>query len=152
MRTALNTSLWISLLLLLLLLLPPATLADNSTKAADYTIHHNAIPTAILTPEIASTYGIVRSKYRGILNVSVIQEVPGTTGRPVSAQIEAQASNLLGQISNLKLREIREGDAIYYIGEFPIVDRETLRFSLQVTPSGRETPIAAELSQQFFID
>ena len=61
-------------------------------------------------------------------------------------------NNLLGQTRDLQLREIREGDAIYYIGEFPIVDRETIRFSLQVTPDGRETPVSAELSQQFFID
>jgi hypothetical protein len=147
MRTASNISLW-----LYLLLLPLATMAENSTSTADYTIHHNAIPTAMLTPEIASNYGIIRSKYRGMLNVSVIQNVPGTTGRSVSAQIDAQSNNLLGQTNTLKLREVREGDAIYYIGEFPIVDRETLRFSLQVTPQGQETPISAELSQQFFID
>jgi hypothetical protein len=148
MRKASINSLWIACLLLL----PMASMADNSTKADGYTIHHNAIPTAILTPEIASSYDIVRSKYRGMLNVSVIQEVPGTTGRSVSARIEARIRNLLGQTDKLKLREIRDGDAIYYVGEFPIVDRETLRFSLQVTPSGLETPISAELSQQFFID
>ena len=83
---------------------------------------------------------------------SAFSALPGTTGRSVSAQIDAQSNNLLGQTNTLKLREVREGDAIYYIGEFPIVDRETLRFSLQVTPQGQETPISAELSQQFFID
>ena len=149
MRTSSINSLWVSLLLFLM---PLTIVADNSTKTNDYTIHHNAIPTAILTPEIASSYGIVRSKYRGMLNVSVIQEVSGTTGKSVSARIEAQASNLLGQRTSLQMREIREGDAIYYIGEFPIVDRETVRFSLQVTPNGLKTPISAELSQQFFID
>ena len=126
--------------------------AENSTRADGYTIHHNALPTATLTPEIAKSYNIVRSRYRGLLNVSVIKDQPGTTGTPVSARIEASAVNLAGQLRNLNLREIREGDAIYYLGEFPVSDGEVLRFSLLVTPAGESRPIQAKLSQQFFID
>lgn len=136
----------------LLLLLPLGASAENSTKESGYTIHHNAFPTAILTPEIANNYQIVRSKYRGMLNVSVIKEQEGTTGTAVSAKIEAQATNLTGQISNIQLREIREESAIYYIADFPIVDNETLRFSLDVLPEGSDRHIKANLQQQFFID
>ena len=141
-----------TLAFLLLALLPLTAWAENSTRQAGYTIHHNALPTATLSPEMAGNYQIIRSKYRGMLNVSIIRDVAGTTGQPVTARINAQAANLAGQIRTIELREIREGDAVYYIGLFPIVHRETLRFSLEVTPEGQNKPIKANLSQQFFID
>ena len=134
------------------LLLPLTATAENSTQASGYTIHHNAIPTATLTPAVATGYRITRSKYRGLLNVSVIKEVPGTTGQPVTAIVRANATNLLGKSLAIPMREIREGAAVYYIGEFPIIDRETLSFKLEVTPAGMQKPISAALSQQFFVD
>ena len=136
----------------LLLLTPLLATAENSTRQAGYTVHHNAFPTAILTPDIAGSYQIIRSKFRGLLNVSVIKDEEGTPGVPVSAQIHAQSTNLIGQIQNIPLREIREGAAIYYIGDFPIVDNETLSFSLDVLPAGAEKHIKTTLQQQFFID
>ena len=137
---------------LLFFLLPLVAYAENSTREAGYTIHHNAFPTATLTPEVAGNYQIVRSKYRGMINISVIRESAGTTGQAVTAKILAQAANLAGQTRKIELREIKEGTAIYYIGVFPIVDHETFRFSLEVTPEGHQKPIRASLTQQFFID
>ena len=138
--------------LLLGLLLPLTATAENSTRAAGYTIHHNAIPTATLTPAVATGYSITRSKYRGLLNVSVIKDVQGTTGQPVTAIVKANATNLLGKSRAISMREIREGKAVYYIGEFPIIDRETLTFELEVRPAGMKKPISASPNQQFFVD
>ena len=136
----------------LLSVLAFAAAAENSTSAGVYTVHHNAISTDTLSPDIAKSYKIVRSRYRGLLTVSVIREQEGTTGTPVSARVDARSVNLAGQLRNLVRREIREGDGVYYLGEFPIVDREILKFSLLVTPAGEQRPIEANLSQQFFID
>ena len=139
-------------LLVTLMLLPLLSSAENSTGKQGYTVHHNAVPTAILTPDIAANYGIVRSKYRGLLNVSVIRDVAGTTGTPVTADVQARATNLIGKIHAIPMREVREEQAIYYIGEYPIVNNEMLTFDLEVTPRGAQTPIKASLTQQFFID
>jgi hypothetical protein len=138
--------------ILFLLLTSPLAVAENSTRFNGYTIHHNAIPTAILSPEVASGYQIVRSKYRGLLNVSVIKDVPGTTGEPVTARVTAYALNLIGRRQGIELREIRESGAIYYIGDFPIVDRESLKFILEVTPEDSNRQIEATLTQDFYID
>ena len=145
---------WIRHLLtgLLCLALPITASAENSTREAGYAIHHNAIPSAMLSPEIASRYGLVRSKYRGLLNVSVIREIPGTHGEAVAARVEASARNLAGRVMKIPMREVREGDAIYYLGEFPIVNGETLDFSLKVQPAGARKAIETGLQQQFFID
>ncbi|WP_428608102.1 DUF4426 domain-containing protein [Sedimenticola sp.] len=137
---------------LLLLCISTWAIAENSTRTNGYTIHHNAIPTALLSPDVASSYRIVRSKYRGLLNISVIKDVPNTTGQPVTAKVSAYALNLIGRRHVIDLQEIHEGDAIYYIGDFPIVDGETLTFFLEVTPAGSTNPISATLSQDFYID
>jgi hypothetical protein len=128
--------------------LAPA-LAENSTKVPGYTIHHNAITTDQLAPDVARSYGIQRSRTRGLLNVSVIKEVPGTTGTPVAATVQATARNLQGLIRELPMREVRDG-TVYYLGEFPVEHQETLSFTVQVRPQGETTSYRAELSQEFF--
>jgi hypothetical protein len=140
------------LLLLVLLLFSFSVIAENSTSIPGYTIHHNAIPTASLDPAIASQYGIQRSKYRGMLNVSVIKDVPGSTGKSVDAIVMANATNIRGQLISIPMRKVTEGDAIYFIGEFRIADQETLNFHLQVKPKGETRFYKAELKQEFFID
>jgi hypothetical protein len=126
--------------------------AENSTSIPGFTIHHNAIPSASLEPSIAKQYGIQRSKYRGMLNVSVIKSVEGTTGESSEAVILAKANNIRGQLISIPMRKITEGDAIYYIGEFRITDQETLNFEIQVKPKGETRYYTARLSQEFFID
>jgi hypothetical protein len=135
--------------LLLMAGLGPA-LAENSTKVPGHTIHHNALSSSQLAPEIARSYGIQRSPNRGLLNVSVIRDVPGTTGTAVTAQVEATSRNLQGQIREIAMREVREGPAIYYLGEFPVEHGETLRFDLRVRPQGAAASYAVELNQDFY--
>jgi hypothetical protein len=124
--------------------------ADNSTKVDGYTIHHNAITTDMLTPEISRAYRIPRSRNRGMLNVSVIRDAEGTTGTPVAAQVQAYSTNFLGQRRPIGMREIREGDAIYYIGDFLVQHGELLNFTIEVRPEGDSQVYATRMSQEFF--
>ena len=140
------------LLLISSLLLSFPAAAENSTTIPGYVIHHNALSTEMLTPEVAKAYGIKRSKQRGLLNIAVIKDVPGTQGQPVTAEISVRATNLIGQAKAIQLREVREGEAIYYIGDFPIANREKITFRLKVKPTGSTREYSAELTQEFFID
>ncbi len=126
--------------------------AENSTSIPGYTIHHNAIPSASLDPDVAAQYRIQRSKYRGMINVSVLKEIPNTMGKPVDAIVMAKATNIRGQLISIPMRRVTEGEAIYFIGEFRIADQETLNFELQIKPKGESRFHKAHLSQQFFID
>lgn len=139
-----------TLLVTFLALLPFYAQAENSTKIPGHTIHHNVITTDFLTPNIASAYRIMRSKNRGMINISVIKDVPGTTGIPVMASIRARVINLIGQERIVHLKEIREGAAIYYIGDFIISNRqEPLVFMLDVMPVGAKKPATAKLEHKF---
>ena len=140
------------ILLLILTLSVTSAWAENSTNIPGFTIHHNAIPTASLDPAIAKQYAIQRSKYRGLLNVSIIKAEEGTTGIPSRGVVMAKATNIRGQLISIPMRMVEEGDAVYYIGEFRIADQETLNFELNVQPRGETRFYNAKLSQQFFID
>jgi hypothetical protein len=140
------------LILLLLLTLPLSAGAENSTRSGDYTIHHNALKSDFLTPTVATAYGLQRSKFRGMVNISVIKGEDNASGTPVEAKITIQANNLMGMPKEITLMEVREQDAIYYIGDFPIIDKETVNFTLKVVPAGESRTINARFNQQFFLD
>jgi len=135
-------------LLALALSLPLA--AENSTTVGGYTVHHNAITTDSLPPEIAQHYAITRSPNRGMVTITVMEN--RATGQPlaVPAEVEVTATNLTGQTRDIAVREVREQHAIYYIGDFPVANEETLNFTLKVKPQGASQTYTAEFSQQFF--
>jgi len=132
------------------MLLSLSVMAENSTRVPGYTIHHNALTTDILDPKIAASYGIKRSKSRAMINVSVIKEIPGTTGKSVPAKVQVSARNLIGQTRQIPVREVREGDAVYYIGDFPVAHRERLNFLIEVIPEGERRPYVAHMTHEFY--
>ncbi len=133
---------------------PPAReiTRENFEDFGDYVVHFNAQSTSVLPPEVARAYGIQRSSNRAMLNVSVIRKVPGSTGQATAADVDVDASNLTGQLKDLTLREVTEGEAIYYIGELPVTNRETLIFDISVRPEGVDEPFRVRFRQQFYTD
>lgn len=136
--------------LLTLLVLPTLAIAENVTRTAGYAIHHNALTTDSLPAQVASAYGLQRSSSQGLLNVSVIKEEPGRPGQAVRADVKAVARTLWGQMREIKLREIVEDKAIYYIGDFPVSHLEMLRFDLEVMPEGARYPLNATMRHEFY--
>lgn len=118
----------------------------------DYVVHFNAIGTDQLTPDVARNYGIVRSKNRAMLNVSILQKAENSMGTPVTGSVSATAINLTGQLKNITLREIKEQDAVYYIGETGITDGETLIFTVDATPINEPSRFTVRFKKQFFVD
>lgn len=135
---------------------PPNEAAFRGTETSkdfgDYVVHFSALTTDQLTAEIAQRYGIVRSKNRAMLNVNILKKEEGTIGTPVAGEVSVFANNLTGQLKNITVREIREGEAIYYIGECSITNRETLIFTIDVTPINEASSFSVRYMKQFFED
>jgi hypothetical protein len=138
--------------ILLILSLLPSWLAahENFVDVGEYTIHYNAFTSDVLSPQIARRYGIVRSKSRGILNITVLKKVMGTPSQPVSAWVRATATNLEGQLRMLSMREIRARNAIHYIAQFSVAHEETLQFRVSVQPLGQRKSFTLEFSEKFY--
>jgi len=126
--------------------------AEQSTSYGDYTVHYSAFTTDSLQPEVAKAYRIERSNKRGMVNVSVLRKLMGTTGQPVRAEVTVTATNLHGQTQKIPVRELNDGGAIYYIGEFPVSNEDTLKFRIDVTPEGQNEGLSAQFDQEFYTD
>lgn len=125
----------------------PAGASD--ADIGNHIVHFSAQSTDQLPPEVARAYSIVRSKNRAMLNVSVLRKDDGT---PVVANVTVKTVNLTGQLKSVTMRQINEGDAIYYIGEVAIANRETLVFDISVTPEGSNIASDVRFKRQFFTD
>jgi hypothetical protein len=128
----------------------PAT--ESSKDFGEYVVFFNALKTDQLTPEIARQYGIVRSKNRAMLNVSIHRKLENGQTEAVTGAVAASAINLTGQLKTMTLREIREDRAIYYIGELAVTDSEVLVYTLDVTPGNEPSRFTVRFKKQFFVD
>ena len=85
-----------------------------------------------------------------MLNVSIIRKSDST---PVAADVTVKTRNLTQQLKNVEMRQIDEQDAIYYIGETKVANRETLIFEITVKPEGAERPSdVIRFQRQFYTD
>ncbi len=126
--------------------------AERMRDLGDYEVHYNTLNTRFLSPEVASQYGIIRSGHRAMLNVSVLKKTGPRQRQAVTARVSARSTNLAGQGADIPLREIREGNAIYYIGEFHIQDAQTLNFTVRVLPEGQKVEHTIHFRQQFYVE
>lgn len=115
----------------------------------NHVIHFSAQSTDQLPPEVARAYNIVRSKNRAMLNVSVLT---ASDNLAVNADVTVKTVNLTGQLKNVTMRRIVEQEAIYYIGEVAVANRETLIFDISVTPDGEDTSSEIRFKRQFYTD
>ncbi len=129
-----------------------AALAQNVQQSGDVIVHYNVVPTTSLTPEVARQNGITRSASRALMNIAVQRRTEAPLPMAITAKVEASATALTGQRQTIVLREVREGDAIYYLGEVRVQDKENLNFELEVLAEGASAPIAVNFSQQFFVN
>ncbi|MCG7499021.1 DUF4426 domain-containing protein [Vibrio sp. Of7-15] len=113
-------------------------------------VHYSAFTSTFLTPEVAKAYRIKRSKYSAVLNISVLDNSDPEKSA-VPANITGTAKNLVGQIKQLHFREIRDGNAIYYITEVPFTDQEDYTFKVKVA-AGKKGNGEVRFDQKFYVD
>ncbi|NMH64699.1 DUF4426 domain-containing protein [Shewanella salipaludis] len=124
--------------------------AEQKEQVGNYDIHYMALSSTFLTPSIAKTYGIERSRYTGIINIAVLNT--SEEGNPaVPVEISGIANNLLDARMELKFREIREGDAIYYIAEVPYRDDQEINFQIAIK-YGNQLNTNLKFKQKFYVE
>ncbi len=139
------------ILILLVALTSLPALAQQAMEFDHYIVHYNAFSSSMIAPEVAKAYGIRRSDSRALINIAVMMKDDDETTSPVKAKVTATGRNLTGQTRNIDMREIDEGDeAVYYIGELSVRNRETFDFTVLVTPKGNNKPYTLKFRQQFF--
>ena len=137
---------WIALLAVMF---APVAQAEQAEKFGNLEVHYNAMLSTDLLPEVAKNYKIDRSPTRAIVTISVLRKNAMGATQPIAAGLSAYLVNPSNQLGHIAMREIREGSAIYYLGEFRVVPPTTLRFTVTVEIAG-EPRREVHFSQKFY--
>ncbi len=108
--------------------------AEQKITSGALDIHYIVFNSSFLQPEIAKASGLERGKNIAVLNVAPLRD-----GKGEKSAVNGTLTNLLGQVRNLEFREIDEGDAVYYIAQFPIDGRELLKFDIKLVDGERKS-------------
>lgn len=138
-------------LLLLAILASGNVSAEITRDLGRFVVHYTAMPTGALDARVARTYAIERADNMGMLNIALVKKQPGGKTIPVTAKITADVSDELGNINMLSIREIRDAEAVYYVGEFQIRSRQPLHFHITVSPDGAGPPYVLQFEKQFML-
>lgn len=133
----------------LLLLTLPAH-AEQAKTFGDVAIHYNAMPTDELLPEVAKNYKIERSRNRGMLTISILKRTNLGVSQASKGEVKVHIPTLTGQSVEVPMREIVEGAAIYYIGEYRVTAPQTLKFVVSAKPEGGDRALSFDFSRQFY--
>ncbi len=121
----------LALFLVALCIALPAA-AERKQRFGSLDVHYSVFNSTFLQPEIAAANGLQRGPRTGVVNIAVLD-----AGKAREANISGQVRNLIGQSHTLEFRQVREGEAIYYLAQFDFDSREVLTFQLSVqTPGG----------------
>ena len=123
----------LSPLLLALGLLVTAPLRAAEQKMGDLTVHYNTLPSTFLTPEIALANRIERSRFNGLLNIAVTDQ----KGKTLQVNMSGEGKSLIGTTRKLDFQTIREGDAVYYIAQYPFRSEENVLFTINIQAPGQ---------------
>ena len=124
--------------------------AAQFEQVGDYQIHYNTFTTGFLQPEVAQAYGIVRSRYQAMINISVLKKQADGSYKPVEALVTGDVANLAGQSVNLAFRTIREPNAVYQITTFNFTEDEPTRFRLKVRFDPNIEPYDLSFIRRFY--
>jgi hypothetical protein len=126
---------------------------ESFREFGKYEVHYNAVRADQIPAEIARAHGIERSKNRVMLNVTLLRkDADHAPRKPVKGTVSVDVYNLNGQLKNMEVRQVTEGEAIYYIGTVSISGSEILVFDIKALPESESTPFEVKFKREFFAD
>jgi hypothetical protein len=111
--------------------------AVEIAKHGDLEMHCVAVPTSELTPEAAKAYNVEPRPGRGLLTITLLRKVRTGEAKSVPGQVYAGAVNQGNYLSSIPIREVREGNEVYYLGEYRVSAPDTLRFLVNANVLGK---------------
>ena len=117
-------------------------------RIGDVSIHASVVQTSTLAESVARAYGIARNEHRVLLLVAVRQG-PDAQAIALPAQVLATVTDLRGRRQDIKMRELRSGDLLDYIGTVEIELPDTLRFDVVVTRTDGATS-TMQFNREFY--
>ena len=130
--------------------------ADQPIQWQGYDIHYTTLSSRLIPAEVAKLHGIIRADNRMVTNIAIRQtsetsdETDDEKGEPVTANIHGTVTNLLNQQSVLDFTEVLEPNAIYYLANQLVDERDTLRYSISIQPQSSEATYLLEFGRDYY--
>lgn len=121
--------------------------AEQKMQLGEWDVHYIVVNSTFFSPDTAREYGIVRSKYNALVNISVLDTA---TQKAQFVGVEGSATNLLGTEKALTFKRVQEGDAIYYLAVLPFRDQETYRFNIRIQRGNDSETL--KFQQKMYVD
>lgn len=102
---------------------------EQKQTLGNWDVHYMVLTSTFLTPDVARSYGIQRSKYNAVINVSVLDK---DSSKAQNLLVSGKATNLIGTSKKLEFKEVIEGESIYYIATLSFRDQEQYRFEIDL--------------------
>ncbi|GMQ45389.1 DUF4426 domain-containing protein [Vibrio sp. 10N] len=139
-----------SLLFIFAILMSSVAAAGQFKTIKDAEVHYVVFNSTFVTPKVARSYGLKRNEHIATVNVSVLDRA--SAGKPaMEVSIKGVAKNLIGQTKTLEFKQIKEGDAIYYLAQFPIVNEEMYKFTIDID-AGNKGRGPVSFSQKLYVE
>jgi hypothetical protein len=129
------------------LLCSPQLLAEQKKKLGNWDVHYIAFPATFLTPEIAVKNDIQRSKFSGVINISVLDS---TSQQAQQVTISGIAKDLFGRQRKLEFNQVMEGEAVYYLTTVPYQNEQLYNFTIDISQGSQQQQLS--FSHTFFVD
>jgi hypothetical protein len=136
-----------SVSLILGLLFSSQANAEQKEVLGSWDVHYIALNTTFLTPDVAKQYGIVRSKFNALINISVLDRKDKVAQ---SVILTGEAKNLIGVVKKLTFKQVTEGKAIYYLAVLPFSDLEQYRISIGINDGVEQKTL--KFQHKFYAD
>lgn len=123
---------------------------NDHQNFAEHSVYYSVFNSTFIPADIASRYGIKRSKYESLINVSIS---PANEYGAFPARVSGTVTNLMQQQKQLNFIEIKEPTATYYIAPMRISGEETVKVELSVKPEGYEgEPYHIKFNKKLYSD
>lgn len=137
-----------SALLMAFILFSGQSAAEQKIVKDNWDIHYIAFPSSFLEPKVAKEYGLIRSKYQAVINISVLDN--SNNNKAQRASLSGFAKNLAGQTIGLDFKKVEEGESIYYLSQFKYHDNEPVKFTVVVQLGDRTETI--QFNKRFYVE
>lgn len=143
---------WLGLFAMLYLCMSLPAQAQLSERFGDYELHYSVVNTTFIEPAVAAQYGIARGSRRAIINLSLREHLEDGSTVAREMDLVGRSWDLTQAQVDFDFIEVREGPALYYIGEFKFINREWRFFDIRFTPEGSDEVLSVEFKQQMYIN
>jgi len=110
-----------------------------------HTVYYSAFPSRLIPTDVAESHQLRRAEDLMMVNITVQK-----MNEPAEATISGEVINLLGQIQMLRFVPIKEAQALYYLSEVIVDERDWLRFKIRIEIDPELDPYEFEFERRFY--